>query len=582
MRPGQAKLNNGLKKPNLHRTIALIRPGPIALRTGLPISSYTLPIMSDTRPSTRYDTWHEATGREWDTVVIGGGVTGAGIAREAAWLGFSVLLVEQKDFAWGTSSRSSKMIHGGLRYLKERQIQLTREAVRERERLLRDGAGLVEPLRFIYLVYKGDQPGSWTLDFGLTVYDLLKRGGRNHHHLNTHDLSLLAPNLNLDGLRGAFGYTDAQTDDARLVFRVLREAELHGARTLNYARATELIRDESGAVRALAVEDVEKGSVAEIRTRSVISAAGVWSGDLAASSEDPIHIRPLRGSHLVLSWEKLPAAQSITFAHPEDGRPVFAYPWEGVTLVGTTDLDHEEPLDNEPAATPGEKDYLLEAIRGRFKDLSVSDEDLIGSFAGVRPVVFGGHDDPSQEPREYVIREEKNFITVAGGKLTTFHPISRRVTLALQTVLGVKRSGETSPPSLEPLQPRALEDAREVLSSLPHLRRRRLTGRLGPDLAGFLEWVYAGDLEEIPETPYTWAELKWAFGREPIVHLDDLLLRRARLGHLLPQGGLTLKTEIQDRLQPEGDWSPERWENEWARYRTLWETCYSPTPIRRS
>jgi glycerol-3-phosphate dehydrogenase len=440
----------------------------------------------------------------------------------------------------------------------------------------------VEPLRFIYLVYKGDRPGSWTLDFGLTVYDLLKRGGRNHHHLGAYDLNLLAPNLNLDGLRGAFGYSDAQTDDARLVFRVLREAELHGARTLNYTRARELIRDKSGAVRALAIEDVENGSTAEVSTRSVISAAGVWSGALAGSSEDQVHIRPLRGSHLVLPWETLPAAQSITFAHPEDSRPVFAYPWEGVTLVGTTDLDHEEPLDDEPAATPEEKDYLLEAVSGRFKDLSVSEEDLIGSFAGVRPVVFGGREDPSQEPREYTIRENKNFITVAGGKLATFQPISRRVTLTLQSVLGVESSGETSSPSMDPLQPRALQDAGEILSPLTHLRRRRITGRLGPDLPGFLEWVRAEDLEEIPDTPYTWAELKWAFEVESVIHLDDLLLRRVRLGHLLPQGGLTLKTEIQNRLQPTRDWSPERWENEWTRYRTLWETCYSPKPIRRS
>ncbi len=537
--------------------------------------------MPNTIQDTRRATWYEATGREWDTVVVGGGITGAGIAREISRLGLSVLLIEQKDFAWGTSSRSSKMVHGGLRYLKERQIQLTREAVRERENLLRAGRGLVEPLRFLYLVYQGDHPGPWTLDFGLTVYDLLRRGGGNHHHLDAYDIGLLAPNLRLDGLRGGFGYSDAQTDDARLVFRVIREAALYGARPLNYARARGLIRDDSGNVRALAVEDTENGGVAEVRTRSVVSAAGVWSGELARPSADPIHLRPLRGSHLVFPWKRLPTAQAITFAHPEDGRPVFAYPWEGVTLVGTTDLDHKEPLNEEPAASPEEKDYLLEVINSRFKDLSVSTGDLLGTFAGVRPVVFGGHDDPSREPREYVIREDNNLITVAGGKLTTFHPISRRVANAVQTLLGGRNSGEKNPASLEPPDQRALDEARETLSPLPHLLQRKLMGRLGPDLADFLECVNAGDLRRIPDTPYTWAELRWAFNRECPVHLDDLLLRRVRLGHLLPEGGLFLKTEIQSRLRPEGKWSPERWENEWSRYRELWERCYSPTPVEQ-
>lgn len=536
--------------------------------------------MSETGPRNRYSTWSETTGFEWDTVVIGGGVTGAGIAREASRLGLSILLIEQKDFAWGASSRSSKMIHGGLRYLKERQIQLTREAVRERELLLRTGKGLVEPLRFLYLVYKGDHPGPWTLDFGLTIYDLLRRGGGNHHHLDAYDIVLLAPNLKLDGLRGGFGYSDAQTDDARLVFRVLREAEVQGARTLNYMRAIELLRDSSGNVRALTVEDVENGNIAEIRTRSVVSAAGAWSGELSKPSEDPIHLRPLRGSHLIFPWEKLPTAQAVTFAHPEDNRPVFAYPWEGVTLVGTTDLDHQDSLDKEPTASMEEENYLLEAISSRFKDLSVSLEDLLGTFAGVRPVVFGGYDNPSQEPREYVIREDKNLITVAGGKLTTFHPISRRVVHALQVVLGGKYLTENNTASLEPPDPHALDEARETLSTLPHLLRRRLTGRLGPDLADFLEWVDVRDLQKISDTSsYTWAELKWAFSRESVIHLDDLLLRRVRLGHLLPEGGLALETEIQTRLKSEGRWNPDRWESEWNRYRELWETCYSPTPM---
>lgn len=519
----------------------------------------------------RDEFWANGAEKTWDVVVVGGGITGAGIAREAARCGLSVLLLEQKDFAWGASSRSSKMIHGGLRYLKERQIQLTREAVRERENLLHEGRGLVEPLSFLYVVYKGDRPGAWTLEFGLTIYDLLKRSRRSYHSQDATDISLLAPNLNLDGLRGGFVYTDAQTDDARLVFRVLREAVHAGARALNYVKVEEILQNAPKDQCVLSVRDAEDENNAEVNTRFVVNATGAWSGELTPPEEVSLRLRPLRGSHLVFPWEKLPTAQAVTFAHPEDGRPVFAYPWEGVTLVGTTDLDHDEPLDREPAITPKETNYLLDALHDRFTDHKLSKRDLLGAFAGVRPVVFGGHDKPSQEPRELAIHQNGNLVTVAGGKLTTFHSIARKVVRAL----GVEP--DVSSASLEPIQ---LDTAQveEMLSALPHLQRSRIIGRLGPDIASFLNWVDERDLENIPDTPYTWAELKWAFENESVVHLDDLLLRRVRIGHLLPEGGMKLRDEIQGRLKQHTVWQPQRWQEEWRRYAELWRSSYSPAP----
>ena len=507
----------------------------------------------------------------WDVVVVGGGITGAGVAREAARSGLSVLLLERKDFAWGASSRSSKMIHGGLRYLKERQIQLTREAVREREHLLRDGRGLVDPLRFLYVVYKGDRPGAWTLEFGLTVYDLLKRSRRSYHSQDAMDISLLAPNLNLDGLRGGFVYTDAQTDDARLVFRVLREAAHSGVWPLNYAQVEEIVQNDRKDMCILAVSDVEGTNTAEVNARFVVNATGAWSGGLRPPGDGSLRLRPLRGSHLVFPWERLPTAQAVTFAHPEDGRPVFAYPWEGATLVGTTDLDHGEPLHKEPAITPEETAYLLDALRTRFEDHDLSTGDLLGTFAGVRPVVFSGHDKPSRELRELAIHKDGNLVTVAGGKLTTFHSTARRVVRTFSTT-------PLSPSESLDSFPAQTARAGEMLTALPHLKRDRIIGRLGPDLAEFLEWLDEEDLEGIPDTPYSWAELKWAFENESVVHLEDLLLRRVRLGHLLPKGGMKLRDEIQRRLAPHTDWQPQRWRNEWERYAGLWRSSYSPTP----
>lgn len=521
----------------------------------------------------REPAWDAAVDRSWDVVVIGGGITGAGIAKEAARAGLGVLLLEQRDFAWGTSSRSSKMIHGGLRYLKERQIQLTLEAVRERENLLRTAEGLVEPLRFLYVIYRGDRPGPWTLDFGLSVYDLLRKGGKNHHDLDPLDVWMSAPNLDLEGLRRGFAYLDARTDDARLVFRVLREAMSFGARALNYVRVEELLRDREGNARAVVARDAETGSVAEIRTRFVVNATGVWSAGVDGG-DAPV-LRPLRGSHLILPREKLPVAQAITFAHPYDGRPVFSYPWEGVTLVGTTDLDHDEPLDVEPAASREEISYLLEAVLSRFGDLRLSSGDLLGTFAGVRPVIFGGRDRPSREPREHAIWSDGNYLAVAGGKLTTFQLMARE---AMKSVASGPGGRSNTGRGLEPLRRETVERAGEVLSPLPRLLRRRLAGRLGPDLETFLERVREEDLERIAETPYTWAELRWAFERESVVRLEDLLLRRVRLGHLLPGGGRELRSEIEARLKDLSGWDAIRWEAEWDRYLKLWETNYGPDP----
>ena len=518
----------------------------------------------------RDEVWFEATDKTWDAVVIGGGITGAGAARELARIGLSVLLLEKRDFAWGASSRSSKMIHGGLRYLKERQIRLTREAVHERERLLRDGRGLVEPLRFLYVVYKGDRPGAWTLEFGLTIYDLLKRSRRSYHGQDATDISLLAPNLDPGGIRGGFVYTDAQTDDARLVFRVLREAAHSGARMLNYASVEGVAWNTRKDTCILSIKDLEDKNTAEVTARLVVNATGAWSGELGEPDDEALQLRPLRGSHLVFPWEKLPTTHAVTFAHPEDGRPVFAYPWEGVTLVGTTDLDHGSPLDKEPAITPKETEYLFDALHARFTGPALSARDLLGTFAGVRPVVFGGRDEPSREPRELAIHKDGNLVTVVGGKLTTFHSIARKVVRSL--------SLEPGNPSTS-LEPVAVESARaEALAALPHLQRGRLLGRLGPDVAAFLEWVSEEDLENIPDTPYTWAELKWAFEKETVMHLDDLLLRRVRIGHLLPEGGTGLRKEIERRLSRSCGWRPQRWREEWSRYAELWKSSYSPAP----
>ena len=283
----------------------------------------------------------------WDLVVIGGGITGAGIFREAARMGMRTLLVERMDYAWGTSSRSSKLVHGGLRYLKEGKILLTKASVEERERLLEEAPGLVEILGFLMPVYKDQSPGRAALSAGLTLYDMMARG-HEHEFLEPQEFSMMLPHVKEQGLTGGFHFYDAQVDDARLVLRLINDAVASGAMALNYTEAAEILRDESGSVSGVIVRDTESGDMRELFTSAIINATGSWAESLHPSPDEKRHLRPLRGSHLVFPHWTLPVAQAVTLIHPEDQRPVFVIPWEGAVLVGTTDLDHDQDMLREP------------------------------------------------------------------------------------------------------------------------------------------------------------------------------------------------------------------------------------------
>ncbi|HEY2512162.1 MAG TPA: FAD-dependent oxidoreductase, partial [Polyangiaceae bacterium] len=266
-------------------------------------------------------------------VVVGGGITGAGILAEAARTGLKALLVEAKDFASGTSSRSTKLVHGGLRYLRQGQIRVTRESVVERERLMQEARGLVRPLGFWLTTFEGDRMPGWMFGLGLAMYDALA-GKWEHERHDAGELVRRVPPLGGAKIRGAYHYFDGQTDDARLVVRVLREAVTRGGIALNYARATNVLRTTDGRVRGVVVEDASGGTSrsAEVQARVVINATGAWADDLRVKMGGERRLRPIRGSHLVLAGTRLPLEQAISMLHPRDGRAVFAIPWEGVTL----------------------------------------------------------------------------------------------------------------------------------------------------------------------------------------------------------------------------------------------------------
>lgn len=521
-------------------------------------------------PQWRDEVWAQLA-QPWDLIIIGGGITGAGILREATRLGLKALLVEQRDFAWGTSSRSSKLVHGGIRYLKEGKVRLTLTSVQERERLMEEGPGLIDPLGFLLATYKGDFPGKWTYGAGLTVYDLLALQW-SHTYYSTTDFELLAPRIAPKGLQGGWRYGDAQTDDARLVLRVIFEALADGGAALNYSRAETLLREE-GRVTGVTLRDQLNGRVAEARARVVVNATGAWADGLRAQVGASPRIRPLRGSHLVFPAWRFPVAQAVSFLHPVDRRPVFIFPWEGITLVGTTDLDHEQPLDAEPHITPEEVAYLMQVVEAHFPALQLTLDDVISTFAGVRPVIGSGKADPSKESRDHVVWNEAGLLTVTGGKLTTF----RRIALDALTVARAQLPEMPEPrgdmPVLNPVNV-PLPNGQ----ALTQAQRRRLLGRYGAAAPALVRAAHPGELTPIPGTATLWAELRWAARSEGVAHLEDLLLRRTRLGLLLPQGGAALLEDIRRICQPELGWDDARWDAEAAAYQELWKRCYSLPP----
>lgn len=516
--------------------------------------------------------WSELD-QAWDVIVIGGGITGAGILRQAAHANLRALLVEADDFASGTSSRSSKLVHGGLRYLKNAQFKVTLESVSEREYLLKQGRGLINRLGFLYACLEGDPMPGWMFGAGLTIYDIMA-GQWSHRSYDAEDMRELCPPLTTPALRGGYRYFDANTDDARLVLRLLRESVAEGVLALNYARVDSLLRTQDGQVRGVVLCDTsgETEREIEITAKVVINATGAWADQLRGNLQKKPRLRPLRGSHLVLPFQRLPLTRSISFLHPRDGRPVFALPWEGAVIFGTTDVDHGQDLQTDPSISSAEAEYLLTGLQTVFPEQELTFADLTSTFSGLRPVVNTGKTNPSKESREHAIWDEDGLLTVSGGKLTTFRIMARDAFKAVRKRLG-HVPFDPNTPVLEAFPPET--EALFVESGLTPAQQLRLIARYGPrSVNSFPAFLSETSREIIPNTSYLWAELGQAARAEGVIHLDDLLLRRVRLGLLAPNGGLDLLPRIRTIVQPELGWDDARWEKEASNYAELWNSSY--------
>lgn len=525
--------------------------------------------------------------QQWDIIVIGGGIVGAGILQEATRRGLKALLVEQKDFAWGTSSRSSKMVHGGLRYVAQGDFKLTKHSLQERERLLKEAPGLINRMGYYFVIRQWQFPGRFIMSALLSLYDWLANI-KDHTFFNVKSTIEKFPTLEKNRLKGACYYTDAVVDDARLVLRVIQESVQAGAQAINYVKATTLIKDpKTKHVIGVKVQDssneTNKGNKEiNIKSSVVINATGAWADKLRSEVVNEQRVRPLRGSHLIVSTKSLPVDAALTILHPRDKRPVFVFPWEGATVIGTTDLDHHENLDNEAQISQGEIDYLLQAVTISFPNNNITLKDVISTFSGVRPVISADRDfskQASKERRDHAIWANNGLITASGGKLTTFRLTAiEAINAALPWLKSSANKKKISEKTFDshPLEQlfKDIFKRKDKDNKFKKAWLQRLVGRYGNNAALILSQANEKEILMIENTQFCLAECRWAVKNESVIHLDDLLLRRTRLGLLLKNGAEELFMQLADIFQQELGWNNAKWQDEVIRYNAIWQQCY--------
>jgi glycerol-3-phosphate dehydrogenase len=490
----------------------------------------------------------------YDIVVIGGGITGAGIARDAALRGLKVALFEKGDYASGTSSKSSKLVHGGLRYLEHGEIGLVFESVSERRVQTRVAPHLVRPLPFLIPIYKGAKPGLEVMNFGLWIYDSLAlfRAPRLHKTFRGARAALeIEPALRADGLRGALEYYDCNTDDARLVLENAIDARALGADCHTYTEVTRFERGADGRITGVAVRDRLTGETRSVESRIVILAAGAWTDEMIARFEIPIErplLRRTKGVHVVVPRERLPLARAITLISPVDHRVMFAIPWRERTVLGTTDTDFEGTAD-EVAADAADVDYLCQSANGVFPAARLGPPDVISTWAGLRPLIAAPPNvDESDVSREHeIFSRNDGLVIIAGGKLTTYRRMARQAvneTLKLFDQLGepvtVTRTGTKGRPL-----PGAAGLAEADLEGVAAIGRQLMADyQLDVDTATHLCGVYGMRAHLLAariaqdralgerldrELPYVWAEIEFAATHDLARTVEDVLARRIPL-----------------------------------------------------
>jgi glycerol-3-phosphate dehydrogenase len=513
----------------------------------------------------------EALAREqFDVLVVGGGIVGCGALLDASSRGLRAALVERDDIAVGTSSRSSRLIHGGLRYLEQFRFQLVREALAERSRLLRLAPHLVRIEPLLFPLYGRAIATRAFYQAGMALYDVLgaRRDGGWHRHLSTAETLEQTPSLRPAGLRGGLVFHDAVEDDARYALTVARTAQRAGAKVVTRATAEELV-EEGGRVVGARVRDGIGGDVIDVRARVVVDATGVWAADPSAPlSGGSTRIVPSRGAHLIVRRDRIPSSIGLTIKVP--GKVVFLVPWPGHWLIGTTDAPYHGPIDR-PAAGSDEVNELLAAVN-RVLDVDLGRDDVVGTYAGLRPLIAPSSGSTVTASREHRVAVEANrLVRIGGGKFTTYRIMARDAIDAAVRELGLEPRDRPSGTATLGLVGAA---ERHVLDALgPRLEKDhglstavavRLVSRHGTQAAVVAAMgAREGLLSPLgPDISHLEAEVAWAAREEMALGLDDVLARRMRLVHELPDRGASIVPRVAEILGRELGWDETRRDRE--------------------
>lgn len=502
----------------------------------------------------------------FDVLVVGGGITGAGVARDAAMRGLRTALVEQDDFASGTSSRSSRLVHGGVRYLEHGQLRLVFESSAERRTLRRIAPHLVRPLAFVWPVYAGARVPRWKLAAGLTLYDLLAlfRNVGRHERLSAAGVLAREPKLLRDALVGGARYWDAATDDARLTLATIRSASEAGAAVLNHARVVSLAV-ANGRVGGARVVDRANGTAVDVSARVIVNATGPWSDAVERMADGASRpaVRGSKGVHVCVARERVDNVGALTLLAPRDGRVMFVLPAGDFTIIGTTD-SYETVEPDQVRASESDVSYLLEAANHFFPAARLTRADVVSAWAGLRPLkAENGGDDPGSASREHTIVEHvPGLVSVTGGKLTTYRVMARQVVDAVQRSLGARPTRSTT--ARVALAGGGVEDvAREIATAATLAHDTAVATRLVHAHGDAWRDVWAlvtndAALAERVETtrPYIRAELLYAVREELALTLGDLLIRRIPLAFELRDHGREAARRVAPDVARWLSWSP--------------------------
>ncbi len=521
----------------------------------------------------RKQTIAAAPAKLYDVLVVGGGITGACIARDAARRGLRVLLVDKSDWAFGTSSRSSKLVHGGLRYLELFDFKLVFEACRERRRLLLNAPHLVWPQAFTFPVYRGDRNGMFMIGSGLWLYDILAlfRNVHNHRLHGPRRILEVEPGLDAGRLKGGGEFYDCATDDARLTLAHVQSACLEGADCISYCRAVEFLRRNDGTLCGARLRDELGGEEFEAEARVVVNASGPWT-DLVCRVDDDrasAKLRPTKGAHIIVPRERAHTRNALPVMSPSDQRLLFIVPWGRFSLIGTTDTDYHGDYD-EVHADRDDVDYIIEAANAALPGARLTTEDIVSTYAGLRPLICeqgSAGVSESQVSREHSIYESPSgLITITGGKLTTARSMAQEL-----VDLAVRRLRERF--KMEDI-PRCSTRSAGVMGKDGEGFPRRLEGlagelRLDDEVIGNLQALGTGAVDVLgrvrrdpssaerldEKVPYIAAQVEHAVEGEMALTVNDFMVRRSRIFYEAPDQGLEVLDKVAGIMAAGLGWS---------------------------